>query len=157
LVPLSSEHHQALVLCLRIDRELPRASDDEVQTLYEHTIHLWSRGLIPHFGAESDCLLARLVRLVAPEHPDARRSQARHLPVASLNADMTDARSTHARRASRRDLATVLRGHVRWEEATYSPLVETELTGDELDAVSRELATRLPKAPPTAFGTGGFP
>lgn len=157
LVPLSSEHHQALVLCLRIDRELGDASDEAVEALYRDALHLWTAGLIPHFGAEADCLLARLVRHVSPQHEGVARIQSDHLRVSAIMANLRDSETGDPRRAALRDLAATLREHVRWEEATFFPLVEAELTGAELDNVAADLLDRLPREPPTAYGDRAFP
>ena len=58
LAALSREHTQALMLAQRIRRELPAADDDAAGAIYASVVAFWSAGLLPHFTAEGECLLA---------------------------------------------------------------------------------------------------
>ena len=63
---LSEEHHHGLAFALRIERELPEADDAAMGELYADLLRFWTRGLLPHFHTESECLLARLMRHTGP-------------------------------------------------------------------------------------------
>ena len=90
LIPLSREHNTALVLALRIDREAPGADVAGIAAIYDVVISFWARGLLPHFRAENECLLARLIRHVKPDHELIARTQRDHLGIEALVADMRD-------------------------------------------------------------------
>ncbi len=92
LIRLSREHTQALLLAQRIDRTLPTATDDEAGALYSQLIAFWSAGLLPHFRAEGECLLARLVRHLPLDDERVERLHRDHLHLEALVATMRDAR-----------------------------------------------------------------
>lgn len=147
LVRLSREHTQALLLAQRIEREFPAAKDDQVDVLYSSVIAYWSAGLLPHFSAESECLLARLIRHVPIDDERVAHLQRDHLAIEGLIVTMRDARDRTERKTVLRGLAERLRAHVRWEEDTLFPATEALLRQDELDALGRDLAARLPEQP----------
>ena len=115
--------------------------------LYSAVIAFWSAGLLPHFTAESECLLARLVRHRAEDDPIVARLQRDHLRVEALVASMRDARDDAARADALLSFAETLRAHVRWEEESLFPETESTLTAEELDALGADLAVRLPETP----------
>jgi hemerythrin-like domain-containing protein len=147
LVLLSREHTQALMLAQRIERTAPDANDDEVAKLYSTVIAYWSAGLIVHFTAESECLLARLVRHLPLDDERVVRLQRDHLSIEALVATMRDADDTQVRRDALFAFAGRLRRHVRWEEETLFPATEQTLDARELDALGADLAGRLPTNP----------
>ena len=135
------------MLALRIRREAPGCDDDALARLYADLVAFWAAGLWPHFNAEHECLLARLVRHV-PEHDEhVQRLEHDHLDLAALVADMRDARDIEARRAALVTFGERIRKHVRWEEHALFPLTEQRLTGAELDALGADLDERLPEHP----------
>jgi hypothetical protein len=147
LVRLSREHTQALMLAQRIERAGPDAPDAEVAGVYSTLIAFWSAGLLPHFTAESECLLARLVRHVPVDDQRIVRLQRDHLSIEALVASMRDAQDIETRRGLLVQFGETLRAHVRWEEETLFPATESLLGQDELDALGTDLAERLPEQP----------
>ena len=145
LAPLSEEHHHGLVFALRIERELPGASDGEVELLYSQLLRFWSRGLLPHFHTESECLLARLIRHRPVEDPQIERLHREHLSMYGLVARMRDAPSPAGRREALREFGATLHDHIRWEERDLFELAQAELSEGELDALGGEIAARHPK------------
>ena len=160
LVRLSREHTHALLLAQRLTRGLPQASDDEAATLYSTTIAFWSAGLLPHFRAEGECLLARLIRHVSEDDELVRRLHRDHLRIEGFIASMRDTADMAERRRWLAEFAETMRTHVRWEEETLFPSTESILEERELDALGEELAERLPEMPlpfwePGSAGPGG--
>lgn len=148
LAPLSEEHHHGLVFALRIERELPEAGEEEIAGLYADLLRFWSRGLLPHFHTETECLLARLIRHRPADDPQISRLHTEHLAMYGLVARMRDANTGPERRAALRDFGTTLHDHIRWEERDLFESAQAELAEAELDAVGAEIAERHPK--PTA-------
>lgn len=145
LVRLSEEHHHGLVFALRLDRELPAADEAGLVTLYADLLRFWVRGLLPHFHAETECLLARLLRHVPPEDERVRRLQRDHLGMEALVTRMRDAADDSERREALGAFGESLRSHIRWEERDLFEALQQTLTGAELDAAGREIEKRLPK------------
>jgi hemerythrin-like domain-containing protein len=143
LVPLSREHNTALVLALRINREVPRADAEGVREIYETLISFWARGLLPHFRAENECLLARLVRQVPENDELISRTQLDHLRIEALVADMRDSADTDARRKLLLAFAERLRAHIRWEEDSLFRATQEKLTDGELRALGADVAERV--------------
>jgi hemerythrin-like domain-containing protein len=155
LVRLSREHTHALLLAQRLTRGLPEASDEEAVTLYSTTISFWSAGLLPHFRAEGECLLARLIRHVPDEDERVQRLHRDHLRLEGFVASMRDSDDVAERRRLLAEFAATLRTHVRWEEETLFPATESILGEGELDALGDELAERLPETPLPFWEAGG--
>lgn len=148
LVRLSEEHHHGLVFSLRLERELAGATETQLAALYGDLLRFWTRGLLPHFHAETQCLLARLVRHTSPQSPSAQRLLADHFSMETLVARMRDAATGEQRRNALAQFGETLRDHIRWEERVLFEETQRLLTEPELDAMGREIEARLPK--PTA-------
>ena len=145
LAPLSEEHHHGLVFALRIERELPAASDEEVERLYSQLLRFWSRGLLPHFHTESECLLARLIRHRPVDDPQIQRLHRDHLSMYGLVSRMKDAAAHAERGEALREFGAALHDHIRWEERELFETAQAVLTEQELDALGEEIAERHSK------------
>ena len=142
---LSEEHHHGLAFALRIERELPEADDTALGELYADLLRFWTRGLLPHFHAESECLLARLLRHTTPDDRTVRRVMRDHLGMEALVAWMRDHEDDLGqRREGLRLFGESLRSHIRWEERTFFEALPDMITDDELTAAGREIEERLP-------------
>lgn len=139
------------MIALRIDRELPAATDERVSALYSDLVAYWSARLLPHFSVEGECLLARLIRHVPESGAHVQRLEHDHLSIAALVATMRDTDDPAVRRQALADFGREIREHLRWEEVDLFPLTEQTLTKSELDALGADLSVRLPEQP------AGFP
>lgn len=153
LVRLSREHTQALLLAQRLRRGIPTATEEQTAALYSQLIAFWSAGLLPHFRAEGECLLARLVRHVPLEDARVQRLHNDHLHIEALVATVRDARergdpdAPSITKDALLEFAEVMRTHIRWEEETLFPTTEELLASPELDALAADLEDRLPEEP----------
>ncbi len=143
LIPLSREHHSALVMAMRIDREIPDADEAGVRGVYDALIAFWAQGLLPHFRAETECLLARLVRHVDVENELVRRTERDHLGMEALVARMRDTDDLEARRGLLLEFAKTIRAHIRWEEDVLFAETERLLTEAEIRALGADVADRV--------------
>jgi hypothetical protein len=156
LVCLSREHHDGLVMCLRIERELPVVDMAVLDALYTDLNDFWEQSLLRHFRAESECLLARLIRHVAIDDPLAERLNLDHLRLAALIADMRD--TPEKRPQAIKDFGTLLRDHIKWEEEQLFEITQQRLEQREMQALGRELDARLPAVCfPNLWGPSGPP
>jgi len=147
LIQLSREHHHALVLSLRIERELPSASVTEMQSLYADLVRFWNGGLQPHFSCEDECMLSRLASHADPGLQLAGRLQRDHREIEALVDTMASARTADERRDALTEFGMRLRGHIRWEERELFEWMQTDLGADDLDAIGEYLRTHLPVEP----------
>lgn len=147
LLRLSREHHHGLVMALRIERELPDADVTAMQTLYGDLVRFWSAGLLPHFGAENECLLARIAQRSDPGLRHAGRLQRDHREMEDLVDVMAEAKTPDARQQALARFGVQLRDHIRWEERDLFEWLQRELTDGELDDVGAYLEAHLPAEP----------
>jgi O-methyltransferase involved in polyketide biosynthesis len=145
---LSWDHHHGLVMSLRIERELPNATPEALSRLYSDLIAFWSAGLLPHFRTENECLLARLVRHLPPEHETVRKTQLDHLSLEALVATMRDADSDDVRRTTLAEFGATLKAHIRWEESVLFESTQQRLTEPEMDALGEDINERHPEVVP---------
>jgi hypothetical protein len=134
---------QALALVHRIEADI-LSSDDLLAGLYADLLDSWWNRLLPLFRAENECLLARLIRVVPPEHQAVVRAQTEHLYLEALVATMRDTREVVTRRDAIRRFGETLGRHLRWEQEVLFELAETELSDGDLDMVARDLVAYLP-------------
>ncbi|HEY5638843.1 MAG TPA: hemerythrin domain-containing protein [Dehalococcoidia bacterium] len=143
LIPLSREHHSALVMAMRIDREVPDADEASVRDVYNTLTSFWEQGLLPHFRAEGECLLARLVCHVDVEDEKVRRTNRDHVCMAALVARMRGTNDVESQRKLLLEFAETIRTHIRWEEEVLFDETERLLTEPELGALGADIVDRV--------------
>lgn len=148
LVLLSWDHHHGLVLALRIGREVTSADETALPRLYVDLLASWDARLLPHFRVEQECLLARLVRHVPKDDELITRTVGDHLSMAALVASMRDTADHELRRDAIQRFGETLRTHIRWEEEVLFEVTQRALDEDELAALGRDIAERLPDVSP---------
>lgn len=118
LVPLSREHHEALVLARRACE--PGRPGAEPAALRQHLLQRWGGHFEPHFAAEEQVLLPALAQAGCTDA--AARSLREHARLRAL-----------VERLREGDLACLpewgaaMRAHVQWEERELFPLAERVL------------------------------
>ena len=134
LVPLSREHHAALLLAFRLVHGLPpsRQADDSPQAQAQDTIRFFQTRLVTHFRAEEQALF-----------PLIRKTQPRAIPLLdTLLAEHADMRGRveALEQAEPSELPArltafgrLLERHVRSEERELFPACEANLDADEAE------------------------
>jgi len=141
LRPLSSEHHQALLVAFQIRKAISGHAEtagapkdlDGLSALarrFEESVFL------AHIGAEEDLL----VRHMSPE--DARRLREEHAQLRLLLHQARGA-SRDGRRAPLSAFADLLERHVRWEERELFDRCEASIDPEELTVLGHEIEVRL--------------
>jgi hypothetical protein len=126
---LSTDHHHALVLVLRIRREV---SDSVSPTLVREVQHTFADTVQPHFEIEEGVLLPALRDL--PEGvPLVERTVAEHAAI----RQSVVAIGVQATAAGLLEFARRLHDHVRFEEDALFPACERLLPAAVLDTVAR--------------------
>ncbi|MGE3857365.1 MAG: hemerythrin domain-containing protein [Dehalococcoidia bacterium] len=148
LARLSRDHHHALVLALRIQRELSTADETAAGALLADAVRFWSAGLQPHIEVENEALLSRIAAHGDEGLALAGRLQREHR---ELDEAMTGVRNGGGagqdRRAALDRFGTLLGAHIRWEERELFEWMQRTLSADDLREAGEVFATRLPAQP----------
>lgn len=147
LARLSRDHHHALVMSLRLERELPGASDADVRALYMDLTRFWSAALEPHDAVEAGALLESVAHRGDAGLQHAARLQRDHRGHESLMDAVRGARSSAERAQALLAFARALGDHVRWQERELFEWVQAALPGEDLDAIAAHVAAHLPADP----------
>lgn len=125
LKPLSREHHQGLLLCWRIRRDLQARTDHDV-VLNECRVFFRSH-LLPHFAVEEEVVFPVLGRV----NPLVQRAIAEHRRIARLFLQRVDPRTTLGL------VEEELEAHIRFEERVLFPEVQRMATPEEMDRIDQ--------------------
>lgn len=147
LTRLSRDHHHALVLALRIQRELPSADDRAATTLIADSVRFWSAGLQPHIEVENEALLASLAAHGDEGLAHAGRLQREHRELDEAITAVRNGANVAARRIALDRFGTLLGAHVRWEERELFEWMQQRFTSHQLDEAHELCVTRLPATP----------
>lgn len=143
LARLSRDHHHALTLALRIQRELAAAEPREVAALARDVLRYWDDALTPHFAVEARALLPAVASRQDGGLPLAGRAQREHRELAGLAAEVRGANAA-TRTGILVRFGAALSAHIRWEERELLEWAQAHLDGAALDAVGRAVEESLP-------------
>jgi hemerythrin-like domain-containing protein len=142
LIPLSHEHHHALVLCLRIHRGLEESNAGEawLRSMAEKTAGFFASDLRRHFEVEEEVLFPAMECL-----PEASALLAElldeHRALERLIAGLPQL-SGSGLEGTLRQFADLLKGHIRKEENRLFPLFENLLSPELADQIGGEIQAR---------------
>jgi iron-sulfur cluster repair protein YtfE (RIC family) len=142
LIPLSHDHHHALVLCLRIHRGLEKQGGDEawLRSMTEDTLRFFASDLTPHFKIEEEVLFPAMQRLAeAAELIGALLSEHRALEGCIELLRQTQVAGLEDRL---RQFADLLKLHIRKEENQLFPLYEKATSQKLADTIGQEIRAR---------------
>lgn len=142
LIPLSREHHYALMICLRINRGLPaRGYETEwLQSKARQVTLFFASDLAAHFKAEEEVLFpamratleaASLIEELCDEHRRLERL------VQQLSTE------AHSIAAILREFAGLLEAHIRKEERLLFPIYEREISTSSAEHVERDIRAMI--------------
>ena len=133
LVPLSHDHHDALVAGMRLRRaEAATAEAERVVFL-----HFWHEHCAPHFRTEEQVLLPAFAGYGDPYDPLVLRALGDHVVIRGWAARLT---SEPASPAELHELGELLTAHVRLEERHVFPMIERTLPPEAMAALGVALA-----------------
>ena len=141
LKPLSSDHHQALLIAFQIKKSLAGHAESagapkDLAGLLSLARRYQDSVLKSHTQAEEDLLSRHL------PGPDARRLSGEHAELSRLLEAARTAPPAEMR-AALGAFAELLERHVRWEERELFPQCERRLGAEALATVGHELERRL--------------
>ena len=141
LRPLSSEHHQALLIAFQLKKGLAGHSESagapkDLPGLLALARRFEDSVFIAHTKAEEELLARHLAA------SDVKRLKFEHAEMLRLLDTARSARANDMRQALSA-FANLLERHVRWEEQQVFPGCESELEEDVLARIGHELEKRL--------------
>ena len=122
LIPLSREHHYALMLCLRINRGLTEREHDQdwLREKREQVSQFFADDLAAHFTAEEEVLFpAMREQEDAALLLDELSTEHRKLEALALRVQSSEGRSLAA---ALKEFAGLLEKHIRKEERQLFPI-----------------------------------
>ncbi|RLD16801.1 hypothetical protein DRI50_00970 [candidate division KSB1 bacterium] len=131
LETLSFEHHDALVIALRIKKGVDRQGD--LNTIAEYALSVYNNHLKHHFEQEEHTLLEPLLQN-EQSAPHARRMVDEHERFAEIAEFIEKGKGDL--HALLKEFAELLESHVRFEERTLFPLAEKLIPEDQLAEIS---------------------
>jgi hypothetical protein len=135
LVPLSREHHHALVVAQR----LRRADTGDARAAQAAFLAFWRAGGRAHFRAEEEVLFPTFAAHADPYAPLLLRALGDHV---ALRRDAIAMDAGEVEPAELRRIGTALATHVRMEERQLFPLIRSTLDERERGELSARLAVR---------------
>lgn len=143
LARLSRDHHHALTLALRIQRELATAEPREASALVRDVLRYWDEAMTPHLLVEARALLPLLASKEEGGLALAGRAQREHRELTDLAAEVRGSNvATRAGILVR--FGAALSAHIRWEERELLEWVQVHLDDAGLDGVASAVAASLP-------------
>lgn len=143
LARLSRDHHHALTLALRIQRELPTAEPREAAALVRDVLRYWDEAITPHFAVEARALFPLLAAVEEGGLALAARAQGAHRELQDLATEVRGANvATRAGILAR--FGAALATHIRWEEREILEWAQAHLDDAALDGIASTVAEALP-------------
>lgn len=143
LARLSRDHHHALTLALRIQRELPTAEPREAAALVRDVLRYWDEALTPHFAVEARALFPLLAAVEEGGLALAGRAQGSQRELQDL-ANEVRGSNVATRTGILAQFGAALATHIRWEEREILEWAQAHLDEAALDGVASAVAEALP-------------
>ncbi len=134
LETLSWEHHDGLVVALRIKKGLERQADPD--EMIKYVLHIWENLLVGHFRREETALVELLRRTEKGKHLADRLLQEHELFRRIIGEFRRHGSEVSG---SLQDFAELLSVHIRFEEKEVFPAVEQQASPEELQKIGAYL------------------
>jgi hemerythrin-like domain-containing protein len=131
LVPLSRDHHHALVIARRLRHATIQTAAETARAFLAH----WDAEQKQHFRLEEELLLPAYAAHGAPNHPAVLRMLLDHMLIRRDADQLANAPPLELLH----DLGARLAAHVELEERELFPLIEQTIPEPELDALGDRL------------------
>ncbi|MFQ6618053.1 MAG: hemerythrin domain-containing protein [Fidelibacterota bacterium] len=140
---LSWGHHHGLATARRMKLKVPSAERPLLNGFVENVYKFWSEELLPHFRAEEECLLPRLLRYIDISNSVILRTLKEHMDLHRWIIESKETSSPDKIRAALIKFSEKLTSHIRFEERVMLNKVQDLLSKEELSIVGKELEGRL--------------
>lgn len=139
LIPLSHDHHHALVLCLRIHRGLQEQGDEEgwLAAMAERAVQFFESDLRPHFKLEEEILFPAMQRLPQASGLITDLLGEHRAMEGFIGLFRQPQEAALPERLEQ--FADLLKSHIRKEENELFPLCEKLLDPQLIDKIGQEM------------------
>jgi hemerythrin-like domain-containing protein len=134
LIPLSHDHHHALVIAML----MRRATDETVPGTRQAFLDFWKYACSGHFHVEEQVLFPAHAEIAGANDPLLARALADHAKIRAMATALANSSSPTA--AELMELGDTLSDHVRLEERELFPAIESELTDEQLIQLGERIA-----------------
>jgi hemerythrin-like domain-containing protein len=131
LTQLSRDHHRALAMALQLRRAGSPAADRQA------FLEFFESEGQAHFAIEEDILLPAIGDVLPRTDPDVHRMLQEHQQIRDRARSLADDHDPAA--TALQELGALLEGHVRHEERTVFPRIESLLDNDRLQDLEKQL------------------
>ena len=141
LVPLSREHHVALLLAFRLVKGLPptRQPSDSPQAQAQDTVRFFHTKLTTHFRAEEQALFPLIRKTLPQAIPLLDTLLAEHAEMRD-RVQALEGTDPPTLSAQLKAFGQLLERHVRSEERELFPVLEANLAEDDADRLKVAIA-----------------
>jgi hemerythrin-like domain-containing protein len=126
LVPLSHDHHQALLFIWKIRQGLK--NNTAVSIVSDYIKWFWKNHLVDHFNQEENILL-----------PHLPKSDKLSIQLIAEHALIRSIVSKEFNKNSISEFADILDNHVRFEEREFFPHLEKTVSADQLNEIGKQI------------------
>lgn len=133
LVPLSHDHHHALVIAML----LKRTSDENAAGARHAYLDFWHSDCSDHFHVEEEVLFPAFAASQGADHPLLRKALDDHAAIRAMTESLEADEQAGAAKLNL--LGATLAAHVRLEEREIFPLIEQELPAAELAGLGERI------------------
>jgi len=154
LIPLSHDHHHALVVALRLKKGGPASQHDNWPANPEAQrtalLEFADRELLPHFAVEEEVLFPACFNSTEEIRSVAEALRRDHTEMRRLLKEISIASPTNLLQIMS-EFGVMLEAHIRKEERSFFPLVEQGISEDTLqvDGIALRQQYDLYHTPPT--------
>ena len=142
LIPLSRQHHDALALCVFIDRGLKKEPTvEKARQLREQAVETYELLIRGHFEVE-EAVLFPMVRRRLPKSDALNELMAERPPLRHAFENLANRRGADLI-AALRQLGVALERHVRKEERELFPLIQQKLDESSLASLGEKIRTAI--------------
>lgn len=129
LVPLSWDHHHALVKAAMLRDLGTEKSTVTIEVAVQQLMIFWFEELLPHLREEEEILLPTFARFTDIKRPEFNQIFNEHLLIRIKIEDIIAQceANTQPSLSALHDLGTLLHDHVRYEENHLFPAIENEV------------------------------
>ncbi|MBI5310591.1 MAG: hemerythrin domain-containing protein [Actinobacteria bacterium] len=133
LVPLSHDHHHALVIAML----LRRATDENAPGTLHAFLDFWHSDCREHFRVEEEVLFPVFAASQGEDHPLLRKALDDHAEIRGLAAQLEAGERPGGQVLN--ELGEMLSAHVRLEEREIFPLIEERLPAGDLAVLGERI------------------
>jgi hemerythrin superfamily protein len=140
---LSWDHRNTLLEAFNIQKYIDTLSDKEISQKRIEAINHYEKDLLPHFRAEEECLLPRMILNQNVNSDLIRKTLDDHILIHSLFLLLKKENSDFQKiKSILKEIAKALNEHIRFEERELFEHSQAILSIDDFNEIQKEIFAR---------------